>query len=822
MLRSIAATAALASLGVAVAAGAETALLGGPPGSDVEIEADRIVYTWDPLVIHLVGHVVARRGNALLRAGSGTFDRRNGVLKLEGGVLGVQEKQVFLADTAVVDLNARTADLGKAVMFIKDRPANSDAPRAGPNTLTMHGSHVRQLASGRYLADQVTLTPCDCVGEPDYELIARSAEIGDDRARLRGVTLHLLGAKLPLFPLSLPLSGRQSGLLAPQPTFGGPGGFSYSQPIFFTLGPSYDATVTPGIYTGGRAHGTAPGDRAIKGPRLGLEGRYAPTQGTSGSIALDLYYDLDQHDSPGGRGYDGIRGVARIAHRSEGSAGIFGVQGIVAGDVMAMRDPQPQSLETSYDLFTTDLGFWRARGPLTLGADATFIQDMRIDARVDQNLFGGQRRSTFQRMPALFAQIAPVAVGPATLSLEASAVQFVRFAPATEQEIVYGFAPTDNGEPNAVAAGRTLPYDGARAPALRLDLSPRLALAAPRTLPLELRLEAGGRVDGWIVEGQPDRDRSRAYAILDARAAFPLERRYGGALHRIEPGLELRAISKPLQSGGPPFGDLTDGGGPTFAARPDAAQQGLAPTHDPKNAAADIFGVPEARRAYDEIDFAAPVTGAVQAVASLSQSIWTRPGRSAGRLLRLDLTQDALLWASGAKARLGEASALTALQLGNFSTQASVRYDWKLAQLSAVSFAVSLRDARGDEIHTSLGLLRASSSEVIRAGIDELFSTARFFASNASLTGTAKAGASGPLPFNLRLGYEVSYTPGETPSTFANWVHAAVLSVDTPCKCAGIRLNVNTNFHDGSLIKGNGFTFGLVIDLKSLGSFTTL
>jgi len=230
VLRSIAAAAALALLGVALAAGAQTAFLGGPPGGDVEIEADRIVYTWDPAVMHLVGHVVARRGNALLRAASGTLDRKNGILKLEGGVLGVQDKQVFLADTAVVDLNSRTADLGKAVMFIKDRPANPDAPRTGTNALTMHGSHVRQLANGRYLADQVTLTPCDCVGEPDYELIANSAEIDDDRAHLRGVKLHLLGAKLPLFPLSLPLSGRQSGLLAPQPIFGGPVGFSYSQP----------------------------------------------------------------------------------------------------------------------------------------------------------------------------------------------------------------------------------------------------------------------------------------------------------------------------------------------------------------------------------------------------------------------------------------------------------------------------------------------------------------------------------------------------------------------------------------------------------------
>jgi len=86
---------------------AQSALLAGPKGAEVEVEADRIVYTWQPPVIRLEGHVVARRGGGVLRAGSGTLDRERGILKLEGGVLGIQGRQVLLADAAVVDLNAR-------------------------------------------------------------------------------------------------------------------------------------------------------------------------------------------------------------------------------------------------------------------------------------------------------------------------------------------------------------------------------------------------------------------------------------------------------------------------------------------------------------------------------------------------------------------------------------------------------------------------------------------------------------------------------------------------------------------------------------------
>src|SRR2546422_5617075 len=326
---------------------AQNAFFAGPPGAEVEIEADRIYYAWEKQLLQLEGHVVARRGPGLLRAASGSLDRAHGILKLEGGVLGVQDHQVFLADAAVVDLNSRSAELTKAVLLLKAGPPNPDAPRAGQNTLILHGAHVWQLERGHFLAENVTLTPCDCAGDPDYELLARTAEIGDDRASLRGVRLHLLGATLPLFPLSLPLTNRQSGLLAPLFGYGGPLGFTYAQPVFLTLGRSYDLTVTPGWMTGGHMHQQSLGNRSIKGPRLGLEERYAPVEGTSGSLALDLFYDLDQHDPSGtstaGRGYGGVRGIAHLGHRAGGSAGSCPGQGPAASAGVAVRDPAAQS-----------------------------------------------------------------------------------------------------------------------------------------------------------------------------------------------------------------------------------------------------------------------------------------------------------------------------------------------------------------------------------------------------------------------------------------------------------------------------------------------
>src|SRR4051812_35522998 len=158
------------------------ATLAGPADAPVEIEADSMTYGYDKQVLLLEGHVVAHRGEGVLHAGSGVFDRANGKLTLAGGVLGMQGRQVFLADRAFVDLNARSAEFhGKsgagsdsemAVLYLKEKPANPAAPTTGKNALILRGSTVQQRAGGGYAARDVVITPCDCAGEPDYELRA--------------------------------------------------------------------------------------------------------------------------------------------------------------------------------------------------------------------------------------------------------------------------------------------------------------------------------------------------------------------------------------------------------------------------------------------------------------------------------------------------------------------------------------------------------------------------------------------------------------------------------------------------------------------------
>jgi LPS-assembly protein len=820
----------------AAAQGAAAFVVAGPPGQDITIEADHLIYDWGTRALRLEGHVVARRGSATLRAARGALDREKNLLTLQGGVIGVDGREVFLADAVVADLTSRSAELTHAVLYLKEKPPPANNPTAGLNSLTLRGARVRKLANGDTEAQNITLTPCDCgPNEPDYLIAASSAVIHGDRARLSGAELHLGGLPIPLFPLSMPLTGRQSGVLAPVFNQTPVTGFGFALPVFFTLGRSFDLTLTPGIFIAPtQSASSAVGSRSVWGPRLGLELRYAPAEGTRGSISFDTVYDLDRGTPPIRRGFGGLRGIAHLAHRTDGSGGTFAVQGAVASDVMIFQDTEPYALDRPQDFVRTDAGYWKALGPLTLGADALYMQDVRIPLssypQPDRRLFGDQpagvadrvQRTTFQRVPGVFAQLAPVAVGPFSLRAEAGAVEFTPFVARGAEERITGFGPTDqqNAPPPVLPPGP----DYGRAPALRFDASPRLVAVAPNNVPIDLRLELGARADAWVVQGVPGRSRQRVYGLADARASLDLDRRFGSVLHVVTPAVRVRAISRELAAGGPPIGDPTDAGGPVYSASATAAQQGVGPGFSRGPTAPVTQGVPGARRPYDEIDGAAPVTGEVEATLGLTQTLWAaRPPGAPARVLRLDLLQDVLLWADGARSRFGEATAIASLQLGPLGISGEARYDWTSHVFSVLGANLGVHNVRGDEVHGNFLLLRGSSSERLRAGIDELFAAAQLAVATGPLTGTTNAGVSAALPFlnrGLRAAFDLDHLiiPDPIPTGTTDWNPRGTLVYETPCKCAAFRFTIGFPFGPGQRPR---VVWGFFLDLKSLGSFGT-
>ena len=120
---------------------------------------------------------------------------------------------------------------------------------------------------------------------------------------------------VPVFALPwlyLPLAERRSGLLVPAPHHVRPQRLRAStQPVFFTLGRSYDLTFTPGYYTGASGRGPrarrrasparSPASSASAGPRLLTEFRYVPSERTRGRATLGLSTISRPAAQPGGR-----------------------------------------------------------------------------------------------------------------------------------------------------------------------------------------------------------------------------------------------------------------------------------------------------------------------------------------------------------------------------------------------------------------------------------------------------------------------------------------------------------------------------------------
>jgi hypothetical protein len=848
-----------------------------PP--EVELTADRIVYDWEKRRLDLDGHVVATRGpGTVLRAARGTLDRTSGILRLEGGVIAVQGREVLISDAAVVDLENRSADLSSATLFLKDRtappPQTLTDPKAirgaGKNALILTGKRVRRLPSGALVAEGVTMTPCDCVGEPDYLLASPHVEVKDDRARLSRPRLDILGASIPLLvPVSLPLTERQSGLLFPPLQYSSITGFGTEVPLFVTLGRSYDFTIAPGVFTGSGGPGTAvkdsgiggqPGYRSVSGPRLGFQFRYAPLDGTGGQIDLDVVRDAHRFDSPGerpdtaggdalgevlsspGRGIGGVRGVLRYSHRTEAPGWLGAVQGSLTTDNMYLQDTELRELDRFLDALRTDAGIVRTQGPLAAGLDATLLFDVRSSSNdivtPDRRIFGDERRATFQRLPAVFGQLAPTRVGPFAFSAELNATRFAPFVALDARERDTGFGPTDLNATAVPApvSGIADPLGLGRARAIRFDASPRLSWGA-EGLPILLSGDVGVRADAWLFDDDSGRNRQRAYALATARAEMPLQRTFGTLLHTVTPGIEIRGITPAVTSGGPPIGDPFDAGGTLFSSDPSSSQQGVAPGLGfraglpgtppaipcPGTTVPCTAGVPAARRAYDELDGAAPEDGEALATVRILQGLWTRAplGRAAGRIVALELRQDFVLRAGSNGARLGETGASAGFAWGAYAVGAAAQYDWSLRRWTYVNGSLTARFSINSELHGGVSLQRGAASERVRAGADELFAAAQVASDPGSLFGSLGVGGSSALPWGkqgLRLSYDASHLLATAlPPNVADWTHRLAFIYETPCRCAGFQLYAAFPFNGGKLLKGP--SIGVLLDLKSLGAF---
>ncbi len=732
----------------------------------VQVEAGTIAYDAESDRYDLAGGVTLKRGEVTVRARTARYDAKTGEVDAAGNVLLLEPGRVVAADGlhAIVD---GPYEARQVVAFFKDRPLDLSAVRTldevrrtGRNRVTLRGSRVTGEVEGdRFEAYGARISLCDCGDSlPSWEIRARHADvIPGKRAILTWPVIYItprflfmdpekaekmgLLRPIPLLPLPwlyVPLADRQTGLLFPELSNTLTTGWAISQPLFVTLGRSWDATVTAD-YAFGAATAqqlkAAPGKRSVRGPGVSFELRWAPVEGAAGSLRVIDLHDLERTwriDSSGQSAPSpphGERLSLSLRHAQRFSDSTFldaevavvndaNYQGDFTGDALLRNTPYGRSALA----ITHRTQDWLLEGDAAYHIPLTNVgqQDFPVDPangipRVSYGLFGSNV-PVFHRLPSASATLLPVRLaGPLFVSGSAGIARFAPIHGVTGDEGAGGIGPGDRGYPPPSTVATAGALDGQWQPGERLAatrLALRTDLRAPLALGRYLAVEPWARVtalqyafetaaepqlDGWLAGG----------VTLSTRLTRSFGEGASRIRHVVEPRMEWA------------WGGLERG-----PALPAYAYDELdAPRAFPVNS----NNLPLRPLS------AMPPGGFQQLRLALRNRLVVPSGTWSRSLIDLDLGQDFDLMAgtrSETYARAGfdlwPVSGSVLARFYAFGAQAPPGAPAPAIRTSLDSFTelrvvLAVKDRRGDDIHGSLLSLGAGASPQTKAGIDSLF-----------------------------------------------------------------------------------------------------
>lgn len=744
-----------------------------PGAGEVTLRADVLRYRTDTDQVVADGHVRLEGQGVTVLSDHLTYDARarravaDHARILRGQTVGVADRVVVELDTSSVALENGLflQKKGTSLAQLLGAPDAEALVATGQNQLALRGARIQRVSEDELAVDHLSFTPCDCdPAHPSWRIDARRAEVKvGDSVFLSWPVIYVHGVPVFAFPaLDLPLKDRRSGLLIPVPASSSNNGFSLEQPVFLTLGDSYDLTFTPGYF-----FGTDSPNKGIQGPRLETDFRYAPTAGLRGEFALALLEDLKAPRLPETSdpkklldGRRGLRWSLGGTHVQELGNGLEDrVDLSLVSDGYLSTDLSTDLLVKENKYLTSDAALVQRRDDRYLGVALGYRQDLRhgfdlFETRRTEN--GLLAPHTLQQLPDALAAwpLRPLAFG----WLGALNLRFTRLAPLFSR---FG----DEGEDGAylllddAAAARGVGdrtyQPGERVARDRLDLSPRLSRTFEIGRFVSLTPTFALRQDLYASELGDAGTQNRGHAWVDLEAQSRIARTFGGPggwTHAIEPSVQFRYAphgwGTPL---GPAVGPLTGG-----------------------------------LRPYDAIDLAMPDEGITQLVAQVSQRLLRREGLATRELLRLDLGEELDLRADhpprDAFARLG--TDLLGLHLAGL-----VRYDVRgrrLAQLSGSASVDLWGRASLYGIYNNL-LLGGSAAE--RRGLDTLIGTP-YPEGELGRAQFLTAGGSVRLGGGVGLRYDAIVQP--TQPTLAQTLAQQVLGISfaPACDCWTLELNV--------------------------------
>lgn len=796
---------------------------------DYDVATDRGVVT---------GGVVLRRGLVMLRAKSARYDARTGEVDAYGDVLLTEPGRVVSAAAmhAMLDGPFKAHDV---VAFMKETPLDlsrckslDEGKGIGRNALTFGGRDVTREPPGpggadRYEIESARVTLCDCgAGPPSWEIRSHSADvIPGQRAILWWPVIYLtprflfIDTPVPVLALPAlyyPLTDRQSGLLMPQLSFGGMAGFGISQPLYLTLGQSWDATISADYIFG-------PTTEAAKGAGTSLELRWAPVEGMYGQLHASILHS-DVHTWPSGvappPGWNRIA-ISGYQNQRVSDDTYYRLELGLVGDPLYLQDFTGDALLRAIAYRRNAFAISHRTDDLVLEADAAYYLPLvNLDSgTATPARFGlfGTDLSTFHRLPSASVTLTPVPIaGPVRFSLTTGVARFAPLHGATGDEGVNGIGTGDRGWTGAaVDAGEN---DGRWTPPSAAGPGERLA-ATRALVRAELRapMEWGQAlsVEPWVTGTAasyafetalaPQVD---AHAVAGLVLSTRLGRSYGDGAsrvrHEIEPRVEWRGGTASVGPGLPNF-------------------------------------------AYDEYDVALPPrmldgTGAVAlqrmlsaipgSFSQLSLSVRNRLIVPAGALSTafVDLTvgqdldaatgQASETWAEGSL-RMGPVAASGYARWRSFGAAAPPTTppppsSSPLDTFTALSANLTVFDSRGDNVHGNFLALGPGGSPRMLAGLDAIFDPRPYdqaAIAQGQLGLAARWGAAilGYDAFFTARSLAAPYCPGKSTGPHVFQQIASVVW-DSPCHCWKAGLNATLNECDDRP------RVGFVIDMSSVTS----
>ncbi len=728
---------------------------GAPPGSEetTHIVSENLLIDERTGTWNAKGHAVLRATDVEVRAEEILFQPDEQRVIARGHVILFEGPLVAFADEVNVRLESGDATLVRGTVLQKRNVSREallkgktreELEKLGQTTMSVTGRHVQRLGPDHFSVDGIEFTPCDCnVVKPSWGIRALHADvIPGERAMLTLPVIYIRGVPVLAFPwLYLPMADRRTGLLFSTPG-SARGSFFLQQPVFVTLGRSYDMTFTPGYY-----FGNASDLLSVKGPRLQTEFEYAPSARIFpyGRATLDLVYDLQPRVDPltagpvplrdaagmpilnddGSTRYDstrrGLRGAGSLRHAQELGGGFY--DRVDASFVSDGFFPQSLSAdlitrETQYSNSTATL--YRRTTDKYAGLDVGIRQDLRFGFGFFDNAksvadFPTHGPNTLQRVPELILDVPEARLSRWLFG--SLRIEYSRLAPLFGG---IGVDPLKDESGNLVTDPNTgLPQFNPLEGRDRIDFRPRLSVPLQFGPFARLTPYAWYRQDFYVGESTGV-TRGRGYPLAGALLETELSRVFptknGGWRHSLTPSVEVRYVPQVFGSPGP---------------------------------------------VYDEIDRALTpsTTTLVQGVVQLSQKLVQTEGAGLRRFIRLDIGQGFDLQAGSA----ADAFARLTTVAAPLSAGVIWRYDMNAARIAQFSTTAGFNDLKGRDFSLQYDNLILAGPDNLRRGIDELVgppvaavSTSRKPFDRAQ-TLTAHAGIR--FKFGIALAYDITVSP---------------------------------------------------------------